>query len=185
MWNANGILIQGINEKTNFVKSFPYLGLNAYFSYPLMSIKDVECRKLSNEQLSKEIEENRYVSLEYISNADLYTRYLKKCKELEIDVRVLFVESEYCDEIWKEELPKMKFLGYEYCSIPIDEQIITDMDWYEPFSCCRKKLNEYGLFDLYEDVLEFVNVYNKAVNEGEVGDGEMDAYICKVFQITT
>ena len=183
MWNANGILIQGINDKTNYVKNFSYEGINAYFQYPLVSVNDVESRKLTNAQQSKKISENLYLSQEFISDTDLYKRYFEKCNELQIKVRVLFIESGYSEEIWEEKLPQMNFLGYEYCPIPIDEQIITDMDWYTPFSCYWDKLNEYGLFDSYDDVLSFVREYNKAMNDGVIGDGEMDAYICRISQI--
>jgi len=183
MWNANGILVQGLNEKTNYIKNFSYQGVNAYFQYPLLNINDSECRRLTDEQQSKKNSENLYVSLEFISNNDLYTRYLKKCNDMQINVRVLFVESEYSDEIWEDALPQMMFLGYEYCPIPIDEQIITDLDWYEPFSVYWKKLNKYGLFDLYDDVLDFAREYNKVMKDGTVGDGEFDAYICRIFHV--
>lgn len=183
MWNANGILIQGLNDKTNYIKNFSYQGLNAYFQYPLTCLNDKESRKLTNEQQSKLVADNLYQILEFISNSDLYVRYLNKCNQKKIEIRVLFVESAYSDEIWGEELPEMEFLGYEYCPIPIDGQVITDMDWYEPFSDYWEKLNEYGLFDSYEDALEFAKVYDKAMEDGKVGDGEVDTYICRISRV--
>lgn len=183
MWNANGILVQGLNDKTKYIKNFTYEGINAYFQYPLTGENDNESRRLTNEQQSKEISNNQYVSLEFISNFDLYERYLRRCMELQIKIRVLFIESEYSSEIWREDLPSMKFLGYEYCPIPVDEQVITDMDWYEPFSKYWEKLNKYGLFDTYADVIEFVKEYNQAIENEKIGDGEMDAYICRVSQV--
>ena len=183
MWNANGILIQGLNDKTDYIKNFSYQGINAYFQYPLVGVNDSESRRLTDEQQSKKVSENLYLSQEFISDVGLYTRYLKKCEEMQIKVRALFIESGYSDEIWQDELPKMTFLGYEYCPIPIDEQIITDMDWYKPFSNYWGKLNKYGLFDSYDDVLQFVSEYNKVIDEGKIGDGEMDAYICRISQI--
>lgn len=183
MWNANGILIQGLSDETNYVKNFLYRGINAYFQYPLTYISDSESRTLTNEQQSKKVSDNLSIMLEFISDYDLYTRYLKKCNEMQIKVRVLFIESEYADEVWQGEIPKKKFLGYEYCPIPIDEQIVTDMDWHKPFSDYWGKLNEYGLFELYEDVLEFAKEYNKVVEVGNIGDGEMEAYICRVSQV--
>ena len=68
---------------------------------------------------------------------------------MKIEIRALFIESEYVDEVYKYELTQTRFLGYEYCPIPIDEQIITDLDWYEPFSVYLNKMNKYGLFDSY------------------------------------
>ena len=183
MWNANGILIQGLNDKTHYIKNFSYQGINAYFQYPLVGVNDSESRRLTDEQQSKKVSENLYLSQEFISDVGLYTRYLKKCEEMQIKVRALFIESGYSDEILQDELPKMTFLGYEFCPIPIDEQIITDMDWYKPFSNYWGKLNKYGLFDSYDNVLQFASEYNKVIDDGKIGDGEMDAYICRISQI--
>ena len=38
MWNANGVLIQALNEKTKFIKKLCYQGINAYFQYPLIGL---------------------------------------------------------------------------------------------------------------------------------------------------
>jgi len=181
--NANGILIQGFHEKQNHVKKICYQGINAYFQFPLTVMYDDESRKLTNEQQSKKVDDYFYVMLEFISNSDLYNRYVNQCKMLGIKFRALFIESNYSDEIWSDPLPKMELLGYEYCPIPIDEQVITDMDWYEPFSKYHQKLNKYGLFETYEDVFEFSNEYNKAMEDGYIGDGEVDLYICRVYQV--
>lgn len=183
MFTTNGILIQGVQDKTNYVKSFSYQGMNAYFLYPLVSLSDNESRKITNEQQSKRCSDNLYMSQEFISNINLYKRYLKKCHELNIEIRVLFVESEYSDEIWQDELPQMFFLGYEYCPIPIDEQIITDLDWCDSLSYYRHRVNEYGLFDSYVDALEFAQDYSHRAKNGEIGDGAIDAYIFRVSQV--
>ena len=102
---------------------------------------------------------------------------------MKMNIRALFIESKYSIETWSAPLPRMKFLGYEYCPIPVDEQIITDMDWYMPFSKYWNTLNAYGLFNTYGEVLEFVNDYEQAFFAEKVGDGYMDAYICRVSQI--
>lgn len=183
MWNPNGVLIQGLNDKTNFIKNFSYDGINAYFSYPLLHLTDDESKKLTKEHLFKKKSDNSLIILEFITDCDLYTRYIKKCEELQIDVRVLFFESEYSDEIWKENLPEMDLLGYEYCPIPLDEQIITDLDWYIPLSKFWKKLNQYGLFDTYKDALEFKKTYDLAYKNKEIGDGEMSTFIFKVSKL--
>jgi len=185
VWNANGVLVQGLHEKTSFIKNFAYGGIHAYFSFPLIGKLDKECRKLTSEQMWKQVSENEmlYLYRELISDGALLERYLKKCGEMGIDVRALFVESGYPNEIWQEEKPPMRFLGYEYCPFPIDEQIITNLDWYEPFAKFREMLNEYGLFNSYGDALAFVEAYRKAESDGEIGDGEIEAHICKVSEL--
>ena len=183
MWNANGILIQSLDEQTRYVTKFLYSGINAYFLYPLVAFSDRESKILTYEQQTRQIAKNKYLSLDFITNSDLFERYVKKCKEMDIPIRTLFIESSYEKELWDGELPEKEFIGYEYCPLPIDEQIITDMDWYTPFIKYHKKLNQHGLFDEYDIVQEFAYDYSKAFDQGMVGDGNMDAYICKVYLI--
>lgn len=143
---------------------------------------DKECIALTREQQSRQVANDRFESLELISNRDLYDRYLAKCAQLALPVRVLFVESDYNAEIWQGELPEMNELGYEYCPIPIDDQIITDMDWYKPFSKYHSQLNEHGLFNSFEVAAEFAKDYEKAMHAEEIGDGEITAFIFRVSQ---
>lgn len=181
--NANGILVQGLNEKTHFVKNFTYSGINAFFQFPLSALSDIKSRELTKLQRSTPIGENGYSITEFISDIDLYKRYAKRCSDLNIEVRSLFIESDYAEECWSGALPELKLLGYEYCPIPIDEQIITDLDWYHPFSKFWDRLNQFGLFQSYEAAKNFAYFYDKAFRLGEIGDGEMSAYICKVSQL--
>lgn len=180
---ANGILIQGLDDKTNYVQNFPYHGINAYCQFPLTWYGDVISQKLTEETLSRRIDEYWFESLEFISNPDLYNRYIRHCKAMNVKIRALFIESNYSDEIWTGALPKMEFMGYEYCPVPIDEQIITDLDWYEPFFRFHSLLNELGLFRTYADAESFAAFYNEAFRAGKVGDGEMNSYIFRVSRI--
>ena len=181
--NANGILVQGLNDKNNYVKSFPYQGINAYFQFPLTWLQDEVSQKLTKEQLSKQVDDYWSVSQEFISDPDLYGRYIKHCAAMNVPIRALFIESDYADEIWASALPKMEFMGYEYSPIPFDDQVSTDMEWYQPFFKFRNLLNEFGLFRSYEDAERFVKFYNEEFLARRIGDGEMDAYICKVSRI--
>lgn len=183
LWNANGVLVQGTNDKNCIINNFKYLGINAFYQYPLMCINDAQCRELTNEQQFKQVTDNQYLNLEFISDINLYERYIKMCYDKKISIRALFIESGYSEEIWNGPLPQMKFIGYEYTPIPIDEQIITDIDWYPPFSKYWRKLNKYGLFNTYDEVKEFKHEYDSAFSNEKVGDGEMDTYICRVSEI--
>ena len=93
MLNANGILIQGLDEHTDFINNFVYDGINAYFRFPLTAFCDSESRDLTSEQQSKKISGDSYAILEFISDYGLYERYVKKCNELGIKFRALFIES--------------------------------------------------------------------------------------------
>ena len=181
--HPNGILVQALDDKTSFIKNFPYHGINAYYSFPLIERTDEGSRELTELQLFSERKYESPIVHEFITDSGLFRRYTEKCMQLQIAFRALFIESDYTDEIWSGPLPDRRFLGYEYCPIPIDEQIITDMDWYRGFSKFWPKLNPYGLFDTYEEISQFVAEYNRAFSAHEVGDGPMDAYICRVSQV--
>lgn len=179
----NGILIQGLNNPTNFITAIDYRGASAYYQYPLSCIRQDECKSISNEISYRKEKDELYVVLEFISNMDLASRYAKMCHKYEIPIRTLFIESEYIDEMWHDPIPQGTFLGFEYCTIPFDSQIITDFDWYQPFRKFYSKLNHNGLFHSYADVQEFKQAYDKALKNDEIGDGDMDAYICRISEL--
>lgn len=179
----NGIIIQDLNSPTDFMTSISYLGVNAYYHFPLSLIEDTECRKISNEVFSKELDNGFYQILEFISDKNLLVRYIKLCERHDIPIRVLFIESEYQFERWTGERPACKFLGYEYCEIPFDSQLITDFSWYTPLHCFYNKLNNLGLFNNISDAEEFKKKYDREFEEGNIGDGEMDTFICKLFEV--
>ena len=177
----NGVIVQNLKSPTGYMAK--YLGANAYNHFPLCNVEDIECRRITREVFSKELEDGFYQSLEFISNKNLLMRYVELCKKHNIPLRVLFVESEYPFEQWTEEKPICRFIGYEYCEIPFDSQIITDFSWHTPLHCFRDKINEFGIFDNISDAQEFKNKYDKEFEEGNIGDGEMDTYICKLFEV--
>lgn len=115
---------------------------------------------------------------------DLAVEYNVICRENAIDIRNLFIESCYSDELWNGVIPKTTFLGFEYCTIPFDCQIVTDMEWYEPFHLFRSKLNANGLFDSYEDAVEFKRAYDDAVKKNEVGDDNPPCFIFKISELS-
>ena len=179
----NGVIIQDLTSPTNFMSNVKYLGANAYHQHPLCNVNDIACKLITKEVYSKELDDGFYQSLEFISNKNLLQRYINLCKRHDIPIRALFVESQYPFEQWTEEKPDCKFIGYEYCEIPFDSQIITDFSLYTPLHCFYDKLNEFGLFDTIEEAKEFKSKYDKEFDEGNIGDGEMDSFICRISEI--
>ena len=179
----NGFLIQGLSDSNNVVKNFKYSGINAYHQYPLSADNNSVSKTLIEEQQVRKLG-NGFQFLEFISDKKLLERYINRCFELHIKIRVLFIESNYSYEEWREPIPETVFLGYEYCPIPIDEQVITDLDWYPLFSKFWNKLNENGLFNTYDEALNFKKAYDLACENQEIGDGEIDAFICRVSEIS-
>ena len=111
--------------------SSKYLGVNSFWTDPHSEINDPKCKELSDRIFHK-CQDGYYKMIEFVSDSDLLFDYLLKCKELNIEVRVLKVESEYFDEICEYDFTEAKFIGYEVCEIPFDSQVVTDLDWYVP-----------------------------------------------------
>ena len=179
----NGVIIQGLAFPTDYVTKFNYLGINSYHHNPLTRFNDTECKRISDEVFSKKLDDGYYQVLEFISDRDLFIRYARACKKHDIPIRALFIESEYSFEKWERDRPPCHFIGHEYCEIPFDSQMITDFSWHEPlFSFCDR-LNEFGLFHDLADAQSYKRKYDEEFEKGAVGDGEMDTFICKVYEI--
>ena len=97
----NGMLVQALNEKTSFIKHFPYYGIMAYHSFPLIGRTDEESRKLTDLQLFIKTENEPRIVNEFITDPGLFRRYTDKCVELQIACRVLLIESDYAGEKWE------------------------------------------------------------------------------------
>lgn len=179
----NGYLIQDLNKPTNYIQTFKYFGINSYNNFPLSTINNKNCQELTDLQSIKTDTDGCNQFLEFISNKNLYEDYINCCFENGISIRVLFCESTYKNEVFSDVIPKMNFLGYEYCPVPLDEQIITDLDCFEPLKQFKSKLNKFGLFDTIEDILLFKKAYDEFVFAEIIGDGLDCSYIFKVYEI--
>ena len=181
----NGILIQDLQYPAFTLKRIKgkYLGVSSFYAEPLLTIKDPECQKLNDEATKIRFSDGYSTFLEFIPNLDILYRYLIKCKDLNLGVRLLYIESDYPDEVCDYDFEDKKFLGYEYCEIPFDSQVITDFDWYEPLHKYYDLLNEYGLFNTLEDAKKFQAAYDDAFQKGYIGDGDMDTFIFKIYEV--
>ena len=187
-FNKNGIIVQQTNYDypwTRFLKNINYKGIRSLSEYLLFDfIKDKKHESLQNEIWYKKINDDCFLQLNFITDFDLLCRYLKVCQELSITFRLLFLESQISDEIWDIPLPKMKFIGYEYCECPFDHQVISDLDAHETFQRHRDKLNEHGLFSSLEDAQAFKIDYDKEFEAGIIGDGDMETFIFRVSEVS-
>lgn len=183
----NGFLVQHLYDcpygMENIINTCGYNGLSARNSNPLSALPDQESQELSKEAEWHVITEQEHVLLEFISDPNVLLRYIKTCQKHNIPIRLLFVESDYSEEVWTgPDMPK-RFLGYEYNSVPIDNQIITDLSWYPQLSPFLERVNSMGLFSSVDDIMLFKTAYDQAVEQGEIGDGDMETYIFCLFEI--
>lgn len=184
----NGIIIQEIgNINTHLMDNalFPkYNGVYKFRRFTLTAQYDreriEENRKLQKEYRSTETSDHMFVMNEFIHDMDLAKRYLERYVYHHLRPRILFAESTYAEETWKDQLPDMKFIGYEVCEIPLDCSNIWDFLHQEYFTEFYKKLNKNGLFKTYEDAEEYKNYYLDLLNREIVGDGEADLYVFKL-----
>ncbi|HBL84588.1 MAG TPA: hypothetical protein DDZ99_06740 [Clostridiales bacterium] len=185
----NGFIVQQSNfvmPCMKFTKNICYKGISAYSDYPLYDyINDKECEALQNEIWYKKIDNKYSIQLNFITNPNLLYRYIKMCKKYNIQLRYLFIESDIDSEIWNAPIPDMNFIGYEYCEIPFDSQVISDLDTHEPFQKHRDKLNKYGLFSTLDDAKSFKFDYDNEFATGIIGDGEMETHIFRVSKVNS
>lgn len=187
-YKNNGFLIQQRNRRNIFVEKYmqtaKYHGVHEFITFPLSCFdKDPQCRKLNEKQTSKKISEDEFLILEFMSDVALLQEYLQKMRELDLPCRLLYVESQYDMETC-EFVPENKtFLGYEVCEIPFDPWTLLDLFSRTQFKRHHDKLNENGLFSCENDAIEFMEEYKDLLSKGLVGDGDVDLYICRVYEV--
>ena len=189
MFCQNGFLVQELydcpHSMEEIIHTFGYQGLSDRNDNPLSVRSDGESRRLSEEANWRRVSSQEYILLEFISDPNILLRYLQTCRKQHIPIRLLFVESDYSEEVWTgPDIPK-RFLGYEYNTIPIDNQIITDLSWYRPLAPFWKRMNSLGLFPSLDEVTAFKNAYDRAFNAGEIGDGDMQTHIFCIYEVQT
>lgn len=188
----NGFLIQDLTVENHVMKEIPamvnYRGVHGYAQDPLTDnslYRDPAVRELHARRFSRPAGEGYWYVNEFVSNPDLLQEYLAGCQAYDRPYRLLFICSDYTDEVWNAPLPPMTLLGYECCEIPFDDCCI-----YELFECeylveHRQVLNEHGLFPIEAACRAFRDEYNRLLAEDKVGDGEVDLYICAVYEVAT
>lgn len=176
----NGFLVQDLDSPIYSPRNFPYQGLIAYDLFPLIHFHDLESRELSQKQHCLRNDYGLLEMRELISDPNLLRRYVSECKKKGIRIRLLFLESQYQDEIWSGKAVQKRTLGYEYSPVPFDEQIISDLDWFSGLADFLPKLNKFGLFERLEDAQAFVERYDKLLLTGNLGDGLETAFLFRI-----
>ena len=188
-YNLNGLLIYDTSIYGPFIKDnvkcINYHGVHEFERFPLLQFQqDVECRELSDMQFSKQIGENAFQFLNFITSIEFALRLIIKCCEKNILLRALFVESDgYTEEIWENAIPERSFLGYEVMEIPLDPWTLLDLANREQYERYREALNENGLFKTEETAAAFRETYRRELEAGLVGDGPVDLFLCRIYEV--
>ena len=188
----NGFLIQDLTVENHVMKEIPamvnYRGVHGYAQDPLTDnslYRDPAIRSLRDRRFSRPAGEGYWYVNEFVSDPDLLQEYLAGCQAYDRPYRLLFICSDYTDEVWNAPLPPMTLLGYECCEIPFDDCCIYELFECEYLAEHRQVLNEHGLFPIEAACRAFRDEYNRLLAEDKVGDGEVDLYICAVYEVAT
>lgn len=193
MLTPNGFLIQDLTVEDPTFKQFlsknDYRGVHRYAQDPLTDqglCRDPAVRELRDRRFSRPAGEGYWYINEFVSDPVLLRDYLEGCHVYGRPCRLLFICSDYTDEVWNAPLPSMTLLGYECCEIPFDNYCIYELlEGGRYFAEHRAKLNEYGLFPAEEDCAAFRDEYSRLLAEDKVGDGEVELFVCAVYEVKT
>ena len=173
--------IQRFQEELKRSGNHEYHGVHEFFNFPLIS-QDYESNLLfnaitfcGNDALSQ---------CSFAHDKVIITKYIEKCHQMNIDISYMFVQSDYAKEKWTLPLPKMKFIGYEVCEIPLDACAIFDLFMCEQYKKHLPNLNNYGLFKTEANALSFKQEYERDLAAGIVGDGDVNLYVCKLYEVS-
>lgn len=184
---SNGLLIQelgAVNKAMDFVPP-NYKGIHNLYDDPLLGVKATEIAALQHERMFNRPPESPEICNAFVFDSDLAKRYIFMCNSLGFNLRLLFIESDYPHEIWKDEIPKRIFLGYEVTEIPLGIMTLYDLYNNERFENYRALLNENGLFSNERDAYKFKTEYKALLEQDLVGDGNVDVYVCAVYEVDT
>ena len=126
-----------------------------------------------------------YQILEFISDKSLLKPYIEACYMKNISVRCLFVESDFDEELYPTRPEFVSIVGYEVSEIPFSDMTLYDLYYNERFENYRALLNENGLFSNERDAYKFKTEYKALLEQDLVGDGNVDVYVCAVYEVDT
>lgn len=184
---GNGFMIKRTDSTwaRRFIENdhgFSYKGIEGD-NWPI-SIYDGELEsqetKSISEYISVNVEEEAYANngVAVCNDVEFINRYLEICMKANYKISVLFCETERhlpkCN-IDLDRYGKFKFIGFDYAYTIPDYYscIFHDIPRINEFK--KFSLNEFGLFNTLEEVVEFINLreYIKTKNESskfELGD---------------
>ena len=109
--------------------------------------------------------------LQYCNLVNKLDKYIKKykgcCDNLKIDTKILLIESPYEYIKVNKEIEINEVLGYDCLGTINYSYLYTDFKDYEKkLKSKNVKLNKVGLFNKYEDVLNFIELRRKDIDSG-------------------
>ena len=175
----NGFLIKSYEEQSSYKGDDTYLGIGRYITWPLDTLTDTVSVSLTTEALERWFgyQDNR---LYVVPDLEYLKRYAYHCRELNISIFCMQVESSNSIITTAVSLPVVRCLGYEYVDVDMstscmrEDLVMTDSYIQNAFSPIKKSLNKYGLFDSTYSIQQYEKCRNQLINEGY----DMEEYFC-------
>ena len=145
----NGFIIAEMKQSENCI----------YNAWPLEGIEDDS----TAQSLTEEADEKwftKYDMLEIIPDLEYIKKYKKCCDKLNIDTKVLLIETPYQFPIINENIEIEEILGYD-CIGTVGYSYL-----HQESNERNILLNKNGLIDKYEDVLKFIEHRKKDIESG-------------------
>ena len=190
-WYNNGIVIQGLTQSSEcYSESLgkDYIGLERYLTDPLEQQSDIKSMQLTNEITECRLKEwgGRMFT---ITDQELLHRYISHCKNQDIPIRCIQIESEE-PYPFSDIIPSKKnFLGYEYVDTDMQtscsyEDLCMDPQYIgHAFDSIIPTLNEYGLFDTLSKIQKYIDIRVKLIKQGYDMEEYYHPKIVKLYDI--
>lgn len=161
------MIIEEILYKNGFIiAEMKQIENSIYNAWPLQEIEnDSKAQSLTEEADDKWF--TKYDMLEIVSNLEYIKKYKEYCDKLNIDTKILLIESpnEYPNTDENVEIEEV--LGYDCIGTINYSYLYKDYKNYEhQLKSENVVLNKNGLFKKYEDVLKFIELRKKDMDSG-------------------
>lgn len=167
----NGFLIKSYEEQSSYNVDDTYFGIGRYTTWPLDTLTDTVSVRLTTEAIERWFgyQDNR---LEVVPDLEYLQRYANHCRELNISIFCIQVESLNSIITTAHSLPVIRCLGYEYVdadmstSCMYEDFAMTDSYVQNIFRPIKQYLNQYGLFDSMDYVQKYEICRKQLIKEG-------------------
>lgn len=187
----NGFVVKSYDENPIYRCINNYNGIGKYIAWPLNFQKDS-----TSIQLTIEADERWFgyqdVKMWVVPDVDYLKRYTDHCKELDIDIHILQIESFENNVISNFKPEILEVLGFEYIDTDMDTSCIySDVFDYEHYSETAKKqlnnffgkLNKNGLANTFNDINTYIDIRKHLMKTGFESEEFFNPFVAKLSRI--
>ena len=161
----NGYLVKGLFRREWSSTEESYQGVGSFVAWPLAYFDDDKSIALENEAFDRWFIYRDRIWL--VPDRDYLERYVRHCSSRGFGTQVIQFETPRSNQIAKDVLDVVEVLGFD-CIIGYDTSYLDmDPDGVPDLERLFQKLNRNRLFDTIEETYEFLDIYNRLLDEGE------------------